>query len=612
MGFAVIPAREEALKASHGATDFGEYFVYFSFFLVAAALLLAGLFFRLSVEQRLREIGMFRAIGFPAAKIRNLFLMEGTVLAAIGCLAGSACGIGYGALLMFGLRTSWSDAVGTKLLALHLGPTAFAIGSSAGLLAALICIVWTLRGLRTASPRGLLAPQGGRSKVPAWIGLALAAAGILLLAGTRWAGAVTSFFGGGTLLMAAALFEARAWLSRRGTSHLSGVPHLGFRSAAWRPGRSMLSMALIAAATFLIIAVDAFRRDERSSLDPKSGTGGYPLMAESLLPIVHDPNSASGRESLNLGDSALRDVRFTPFRLKPGDDASCLNLYAPRNPRILAPAGDFLARGRFAFQDSLARTPVEKRNPWLLLNSDLSDGAIPAIADANSMTYVLHRKIGDDFIIDPTGNHPVRLRMVAAIDDSILQGELVISERNFLRLFPDQPGYRFFLIDARPGSAAELTSTLESTLADYGFDVTSTGARLAAYHRVENTYISTFQSLGALGLLLGTIGLAAVLARNVLERQRELALLRAVGYRRENLAVLILSENVLLLVAGLVIGSVCALVAIAPTIASRGGRLAALSMAGWLAIILIAGLATSLIATLAAIRLPLLSGLRSE
>ena len=47
-----------------GATDFGEYFTYFSFFLVASALLLALLFFRLGVEQRLRQIGVLRASGF--------------------------------------------------------------------------------------------------------------------------------------------------------------------------------------------------------------------------------------------------------------------------------------------------------------------------------------------------------------------------------------------------------------------------------------------------------------------------------------------------------------------------------------------------------------------
>ena len=84
-------------------------------------------------------------------------------------------------------------------------------------------------------------------------------------------------------------------------------------------------------------------------------------------------------------------------------------------------------------------------------------------------------------------------------------------------------------MDAPPGAEAEL----ERSLADYGFDATSVADRIAAFHRVENTYLSTFQSLGSLGLLLGTAGLAAVLLRNVLERRRELALLRATATARK-------------------------------------------------------------------------------
>ena len=77
-----------------------------------------------------------------------------------------------------------------------------------------------------------------------------------------------------------------------------------------------------------------------------------------------------------------------------------------------------------------------------------------------------------------------------------------------------------------------------------------TAERLASFHRVENTYLSTFQALGGLGLLLGTIGLAAVMFRNVLERRRELALLRAVGYDAASVSTMILAEAALLLVAG--------------------------------------------------------------
>ena len=610
-GFTVYPVRAQALAASEGATDFGEYFVYFSFFLMAAALLLAALFFRLSIEQRLREIGMFRAMGFPDGAIRTLFLLEGGALALAGSIVGIAGAAAYGALVMLGLRTSWSGAVGTRLLSLHVSPSSLLIGVAGGFGAAVLCIWWTLRSLRRITPRGLLAARRLESKMAAWIGIACAAAGIALLAASRWIGAAGGFFGGGVLLLVAALFEGRAWLDRRGSAALPGIPALGFRNAAWRPGRSLLCAALIASATFLIIAVDAFRLEERPALDPKSGTGGFALMADSLLPIIHDPNSESGREALNLTDAALSGVRFTPFRLRPGDDTSCLNLYQPRNPRILAPTGDFLARGRFSFEDSLAQSAEDKNNPWLLLQSTLKDGTIPAIADANSIEYVLHRKVGEDVVLT-NGDRPLRLRLVAALSDSIFQGELLISEANFVRLFSNQPGYRLFLIDSPPARSADVTASLDRALSDYGFEVTSTASRLAAYHQVENTYLSTFQTLGALGLLLGTVGLAAVLARNVLERRRELALLSAVGYRRSNLATMILAENALILVGGLAIGASCAVIAIIPAIASRGGHVAALSMLSWLGIILVTGLAAVSVATVIMVRQPLLASLRAE
>ena len=125
----------------------------------------------------------------------------------------------------------------------------------------------------------------------------------------------------------------------------------------------------------------------------------------------------------------------------------------------------------------------------------------------------------------------MRLRLVAALRDSIFQGELVMSEANFVRLFPDRRAIGCCSSDgARARQRA--SASIENALADFGADATGTAERLAQFHRVENTYLSTFQTLGGLGLLLGTVGLAAVLLRNVLERRRELALLGAVGYRR--------------------------------------------------------------------------------
>ena len=153
------------------------------------------------------------------------------------------------------------------------------------------------------------------------------------------------------------------------------------------------------------------------------------------------------------------------------------------------------------------------------------------------------------------GDREIRLRLVAALRDSIFQGELLMSQANFRRLFPEQEGYHVLLVDTPPGRSADVSLTIENALIDFGADAVGTGERLAEFHRVENTYLSTFQTLGGLGLLLGTLGLATVLLRNVLERRRELALLGAVGYRRSHFTLMVAAENALLLAGGLVAGA---------------------------------------------------------
>ena len=115
--------RGEGLAASRGATDFGEYFLYFSFFLVVSALLLVVLFFKLGVEQRVREVGLLRAVGFEPAAVRQLFLFEGLVLSIIGSVAGVVGALAYAFLIMTALGTWWVDAVGTTALTLHVAWT---------------------------------------------------------------------------------------------------------------------------------------------------------------------------------------------------------------------------------------------------------------------------------------------------------------------------------------------------------------------------------------------------------------------------------------------------------------------------------------------------------
>jgi ABC-type antimicrobial peptide transport system permease subunit len=604
-GFTIFPAREQGLAASQGTTDFGEYFVYFSFFLVISALLLAALFFRLGVEQRIREIGTLEAAGFSPAQVRRVFTLEGAFLALAGSVLGMALSVAFASGVLYGLRTWWFDAVGTRVLSLHINPISVLAGGAAGVVAAILSVWWTLFSIRKVSARqrlaGVTAPQPQRAAAArhsfqlGWTAAVTASA--LLYAVTAGVLPVTGgFFGAGALLLTALLFFVRMLALRRPRGTISGPSRLGFRSISYRPGRTVLCTALIASATFIIVAVDAFRLKAPSDVyDPRSGSAGFPLVGESSLPLYHNPATEQGREELNLG--SLTNVEFVSFRLRPGDDVSCLNLYQPRNPRVLGAPSAFI------------KSAQAGDSTWRLLEEPPASGAVPAIVAANSLTYVLHRKVGDEFALPGSS---VRFRIAGTLADTVFQRELIISEQNFRSLFPDHEGYRIFLAKAPPNALGELTAKIEEALADYGMDVVSARDQLEEFHRVENTYLSTFQALGALGLLLGTVGLAVVMLRNVLERRRELALLRAVGYRSGHLARIVLAENVLVLVLGLGCGTVAALVAILPAFTERGGHLSAASLAWLLVPVFAAGLLSSLLATVAVVRLPLLESLRSE
>jgi ABC-type lipoprotein release transport system permease subunit len=637
--FAVVPLRDERESAARGTTDFGEYFVYFSFFLVVSALLLAALFYRFGVEQRVREIGLLTAVGFTRRQILLTLGTEGAVLALAGTLLGMIGAWLFALLVVLGLRTWWVDAVGTTALDVHLGPIPLAAGAIGGLLAAVVSLVSAVSALTKQSARSLVAgvigreadgrgergaghrlgPSRRRAAVAALT--AAAALGLIALAQAGALDAVGGFFGAGLLLLLSGLTTLSWWLRSPGGAELTpsayALPRLGARSLTYRPGRTTLSVALIAFATFVIVSVTAFRKDGAdASRDRGTGTGGYTMLVETSVPLMHDPATAEGRGALNLTDAAggaFARAHAARLRLRPGDDASCLNLYRPTRPRILGVSEVFDREGRFRFGSTLADTPDERAHPWRLLSRTFSDGALPAIVDANSLAYVFHLGIGDDIVLPREQGRQVRLRVVGTLVDSMFQSEVLIGDAAFERAFPDYEGFGVFLFEldaADDISAAE--AAIERLWSDSGADAIDTGVRLASFHRVENTYLATFQTLGALGLLLGVFGLALILARNILERQRELGLLRAVGFEPRHLRTMVVSETAAMMIAGLATGAGAALVAIVPAIVARAQSLPFGWLAGMGVVIFVAGVSASLVTASLLRRLPLLRALRSE
>jgi ABC-type antimicrobial peptide transport system permease subunit len=637
LGFAFQPVKRQGLTASEGTTDFKGLFIGFSFFIIAAAVMLVALLFRLGVERRAGEVGTLLAVGWPVRSVRRLLLGEGLLVASLGSAAGVAAGVAYAWLMLAGLRTPgwWLAAVSSPFLNLYFGRWSLVIGYVSGVAVSAGAIAWALRAMRHVSVRQLLNDQlseeGVAVRGPSIVGrltvwsslvLAVVAGGLAQgLSGEAQAGA---FFGSGALVLTALLTFLRARLRSGETGQLikpggHALARLALRNAARNPGRSTLSIGLIASASFLIVAISAFRLEPPENTARRaSGSGGFMFWAESEQPIVGDVNSAEGRADLGFSgesEKVLAGHEIVPLRVKPGDDASCLNLYQPRQPRLLGVSEALVRRGGFAWGATTAKTPEEQSDPLLLLDKSIagdSTHVVPAVLDANTATYSLHKALGDRYEIADGRGGTLVLEIVGLLKNSIFQGDLLISEAEFLATFPDVSGYRAFLIDAGDGDAHEVEQTMEETLGDYGFDAVSTRRRLADFMAVQNTYLSTFQSLGALGLLLGTFGLAVVQLRNVLERRGELALLRATGFRRALLARLVTLENVLLLAGGLGVGVLAALVAVLPHFAAGGASLPVASLAVTLGVVLGVGLLVGLIAVRATLSTPLLPALRGE
>ncbi|MHC4193549.1 MAG: FtsX-like permease family protein, partial [Planctomycetota bacterium] len=205
-----------------------------------------------------------------------------------------------------------------------------------------------------------------------------------------------------------------------------------------------------------------------------------------------------------------------------------------------------------------------------------------------------------------------KLRIVGMLKNSILQGSLLISEEDFVNRFGSEDGYRMFLVDAPSDTTNQVTDVLSFALRDFGIELTPATQRLAAFNAVENTYLSIFQLLGGLGLILGSVGLGLVVLRNVLDRRGELAMLRAVGLSKDAIKKVVFYEHSGLMLGGLVCGTVAALVAVSPALKSPGTQVPYFSVTITVAVIAISGLIWIWIATLFALSGRLLDALRNE
>ncbi len=628
VGLFFQPIRDRGMQASRQGTDFGGLFLGLSLFLIAAAVILTGLLFVFGIESRSQQVGLLIAVGWPARRVIRLLLVEGGLIALFGTVLGVAVGLLYTRLMVYGLSTLWSGAVGGTAVYYHARMLTLLLGGLGGLVAALFAIWLTLRKQATRPARVLMAgglegsipgrtsrSRGRRgivTAVVAFVGVAI----ILFVTPIRGGEAVAgAFFGAGALLLIGTLGLSQAVLQiaaggwNRAMVSLQG---LGLRNATRRGGRSLAIIGLLACGVFMVVAVGANRRDPAHEAHGRdSGTGGFALYGDSSIPILHDLGTDSGRKQLGLAGQGLDDLHVVQFRVRDGDDASCLNLNRAQQPRLMGVQAEALQQ-RNAFKFTAVIEPGQKEKSWSLLRMDLEQGVVPAIGDYPTVFWALGKNIGDEVEYTDEMGRPFRVRIVGMLASSVLQGSLIIAENEFVARFPSVDGYRVFLIDAPADQADAVTQKLSSGLLDYGLVLAPAGERLAAFSAVENTYLSIFMMLGGLGLVLGSVGLGLVVLRNMLERRGELAMLRAVGFGRGQLKRMVFYEHWGLMLAGLLCGVISAVAAVIPALQSPGGQIPYVSLAVTVAGIALSGAAWVWIAGTLALRGGLLGALRHE
>jgi len=585
LGMRVLPVYSEGLVSSGNGVDFGQLFLGLSFFIIASGILLIVLIFSLNTASRSTETALLSGLGLAPALILRIRIAESFVIVFFGSLFGALGGIAYNFILIKALNTVWLGAVQTSVLSVHLRFESLATGAGIGFMMAFLSIFMISRknlnvqvavllkgNSRNSSENQNIFPI--RNKI---ISISSLSISLLLSLYSLFSGAYENpalFLTAGALFLLGSVIGVSWFLAiMQGKANYSGsgIGILALKNAGRNKKRSLSVVLLLAIGVYSIILTGSYRKTYHGEENRKeSGSGAYEYWAETSLPIPADLNDPKMRLKYLLADtSQYKSTHFEQFHSLAGDDASCLNLNMVVRPRILGIRSEvFAKRGAFSFISLLDKKT--KNQPWQQLKNTSATNIIPAFADQSVIQYGLKKSLGDTLQYLNERGEKIYLVLAGGLENSIFQGSLLIDDSLFLYHFPSSGGSSVMLIDAPAIDDLGIAELMNKSFTDYGIEITRASLRLATFNSVENTYLSVFMILGGLGLLIGTLGMAIVLFRNILERKQEFALLSALGFRDKQILSLIMTENFFLFFSGMGCGIVAAFISIIPSLFSPG------------------------------------------
>ena len=546
---AMLPAGFEAVTgdqaADEAASELVEAISFISTFLLifAGISLVVGSFlivntFSILVAQRSRELALLRAIGASRRQVTRSVLFEALVLGFVG----STIGLGLGVLLAMGIRALFAtfglDLSGSDLIFAARTPvTAYVVGILVTVVAAYIPARRSARIPPVAALRDDVAMPESALHWRLIIGAAMIAVGGAVMLTGLYAG-VTSpgwWVGGGILLVLLGVAGASPVISRPFVAVATSVYRRVYGTVGNLAGQNSLRNPRRTAATASALMIGLALVTTMSIL----GSSAKASVDKTIEENFH-------------GDLVVSNVIGMPFSTTIADDIETVE------------GVDVVSRMRYSSMSFDGEKTVSGIEPASLVQVaavPMADGSLEDLRDGTvaideGLAEDKDLGLGDKVELDfPNGKESLEVVAVYLDNDPVLW----TSYTTTLRTLEDagyQPADSYLLVNVEEGAdRAAVQTAVEEQTSELPTVTVKDQAGFAEEQRapIDQMLLLIYALLG-LALVIAVLGIINTLALSVIERTREVGLLRAIGLGRSQLRRMIRLEAIVIAVLGAVLG----------------------------------------------------------